>query len=45
MLDIKVIRENPDRVKQAMKNRNGDYDEIIVFQGIGWLHLRIQGKL
>ncbi len=29
MLDIKVIRENPDRVKQAMKNRNGDYDEII----------------
>ena len=29
MLDIKVIRENPERVKQAMKNRNGDYDEII----------------
>lgn len=29
MLDIKVIRENPNRVKQAMKNRNGDYDEII----------------
>ena len=29
MLDIKLIRENPDRVKQAMKNRNGDYDEII----------------
>lgn len=29
MLDIKVIRENPDRVKQAMKNRNGNYDEVI----------------
>lgn len=29
MLDIKIIRENPDRVKQAMKSRNGDYDEII----------------
>ena len=29
MLDIKVIRENPQRVKQAMKNRNGDYDEVI----------------
>ena len=29
MLDIKVIRENPDRVKQAMKNRNGDYDAVI----------------
>ena len=29
MLDIKLIRENSDRVKQAMKNRNGDYDEII----------------
>ena len=29
MLDIKVIRENPERVKQAMRNRNGDYDEII----------------
>lgn len=29
MLDIKVIRENPQKVKQAMKTRNGDYDEII----------------
>ena len=29
MLDIKIIRENPERVKQAMRNRNGNYDEII----------------
>lgn len=26
MLDIKVIRENPDKVKTAMKNRNKDMD-------------------
>ena len=29
MLDIKVIRENPSRVKQAMKNRNMDMDSKI----------------
>ena len=29
MLDIKVIRENPERVKAAMKSRNNDCDEII----------------
>ena len=29
MLDIKVIRENPERVKAAMKTRNNDCDEII----------------
>lgn len=29
MLDIKVIRENPDKVKQAMKSRNMDMDEKI----------------
>lgn len=29
MLDIKVIRTNPDRVKQAMKNRNKDMDAQI----------------
>ena len=29
MLDIKFIRENPDLVKAAMKNRNADMDEHI----------------
>lgn len=29
MLDIKVIRANPDLVKQAMKNRNKDMDKEI----------------
>lgn len=29
MLDIKVIRSDPDRVKQAMKNRNKDMDREI----------------
>ena len=29
MLDIKVIRANPDMVKQAMKNRNKDMDALI----------------
>lgn len=29
MLDIKVIRENPQKVKDAMKTRNGDYDAVI----------------
>ena len=29
MLDIKVIRENPDKVKAALKTRNADYDSYI----------------
>ncbi|WP_101697461.1 serine--tRNA ligase [Clostridium minihomine] len=29
MLDIKVIRENPDKVKTAMKTRNLDADQMI----------------
>lgn len=29
MLDIKVIRENPEKVKQAMKTRNKDMDELV----------------
>ncbi len=29
MLDIKIIRENPDRVKVALKTRNADYDSYI----------------
>ncbi len=29
MLDIKVIRENPEKVKAAMKSRNADMDEKI----------------
>lgn len=29
MLDIKFIRSNPDKVKQAMKNRNADMDSKI----------------
>lgn len=29
MLDIKVIRENPEEVKKALKTRNADYDEYI----------------
>ena len=29
MLDIKIIRENPDRVKAALKTRNADYDIYI----------------
>ena len=29
MLDIKVIRENADRVKAAMKSRNMDADQVI----------------
>ena len=29
MLDIKIIRENPERVKAALKTRNADYDSYI----------------
>ncbi len=29
MLDIKLIRENPDKVKAAMKTRNKDMDELV----------------
>ena len=29
MLDLKVIRANPDMVKQAMRNRNKDMDAMI----------------
>ena len=29
MLDIKFIRENVDKVKQAMKDRNMELDDII----------------
>ena len=29
MLDMKVIREDPERVKAALKTRNADYDAII----------------
>lgn len=29
MLDIKIIRNNPDMVKKAMKNRNADLDSVI----------------
>ena len=29
MLDIRIIREDPQRVKDAMKTRNGDYDAVI----------------
>ena len=29
MLDIKLIRENPDKVKAAMKTRNKDMDAVV----------------
>ena len=29
MLDIKLIRENPEKVKQAMKSRNKDMDAVV----------------
>ena len=29
MLDIRVIRENPQRVKDAMKTRNKDMDALV----------------
>ena len=29
MLDIKLIRENPDLVKRAMKTRNKDMDALV----------------
>ncbi len=29
MLDIKLVRSNPDMVKQAVKNRNGNLDAVI----------------
>ena len=29
MLDLKVIRSNPDMVKQAMRNRNKNMDDMI----------------
>lgn len=29
MLDIKIIRENPEKVKADLKKRNADYDEYI----------------
>ena len=43
MLDIKVIRENPDRVKAAMKSRNADMDDKIdsILEGNGFEVIRI----
>ena len=29
MLDIKLIRENPQKVKDAMKTRNKDMDAVV----------------
>ncbi|MBQ4365232.1 MAG: serine--tRNA ligase, partial [Clostridia bacterium] len=29
MLDIRLIREDPDRVKRAMKTRNKDMDAVV----------------
>ena len=29
MLDIKFVRSNPDLVKQAVKNRNGNLDAVV----------------
>ena len=29
MLDIKIIRNDPEMVKKAMKNRNADLDSVI----------------
>ena len=29
MLDIKIVRQDPERVKQAVKNRNGNLDNEI----------------
>ena len=29
MLDIKIIRENPEKIKAALKTRNADYDSFI----------------
>lgn len=29
MLDIKIIRENPEKIKAALKTRNADYDSYI----------------
>lgn len=29
MLDIKFVRENPEKVKEAVKSRNGDLDTFI----------------
>ena len=29
MLDIKFVRENPEKVKEAVKSRNGDLDSFI----------------
>lgn len=29
MLDIKLIRENPQKVKDAMKTRNKDMDALV----------------
>ena len=29
MLDIKLIRENPQKVKEAMKTRNKDMDAVV----------------
>lgn len=29
MLDIKLIRENPEMVKAAMKTRNKDMDAVV----------------
>ena len=29
MLDIKVVRQDPERVKQAVKNRNGNLDKEV----------------
>ena len=26
MIDLKFIRENPDKIKQALKNRNASFD-------------------
>ena len=32
MLDMKVIRENTDLIKESLKNRNSDYDVELLLE-------------
>ena len=38
MLDIKTVRTDPERVKQAVKNRNGNLDAQIdeIIESLNW---------
>ena len=44
MLDIKLIRENPDKINELLKRRNPELsiDEVIKIDGLRALHLLLK---